>query len=223
MSDSHFLRPQPFWENLRFYQKADVLYQLTYAFTRRYLTHGDRTIDQMVQAARSGKQNIVEGSADGVTSTEMEIRLLNVARASIKELREDYEDYLNTRSLRWNSSHPRYGAMIEYTKTHNKASDYARYISEGTDEEMANLALTLSHQVDVMMTKYLQHLEKKFVEEGGIKERMTAARIGRRQTQNETIATQAGEITSLKARIQQLENELKRYKVAETLGESPNP
>lgn len=91
------LRRQTNWENLYFYQKTVVLYQLTYVFCRRFLPkYGDRTVDQMVQAARSGKQNIVEGFADGVTSTEMELKLLNVARASIKELKEDYIDYLRS-------------------------------------------------------------------------------------------------------------------------------
>ena len=86
------LRRQPQWRSLYFYQKSEVLYQMTFVFVKRYLKTGDRTIDQMVQAARSGKQNIVEGSADGVTSMEMEIKLMNVARSSIEELREDYED-----------------------------------------------------------------------------------------------------------------------------------
>lgn len=96
---NHFLRRQANWEELYFYKKTDVLYQLTFAFTKRFLKMGDRTIDQMVQAARSGKQNIAEGCADGVSSTKMEIKLINVARASIKELKEDYEDYLTTRNL----------------------------------------------------------------------------------------------------------------------------
>lgn len=100
------MRKQVVWEELFFYQKAVVLYQLTFEFTQRYLQRGDRTIDQMIQAARSGKQNIVEGSADGVTSMEMELKLLNVARSSIKELREDYEDYIISRHLsRWDAKH----------------------------------------------------------------------------------------------------------------------
>ena len=107
------LRKQTNWENLYFYQKANVLYQLTFAFTKRFLKRGDRTIDQMVQAARSGKQNIVEGSADGVTSMEMELKLLNTARGSLKELKEDYEDYLASRHLtRWNAGTSRYDGML---------------------------------------------------------------------------------------------------------------
>ena len=107
MSDS-ILRTQTKWENLFFYKKTVVLYQLTVVFCKRFLPkYGDRTVDQMVQAARSGKQNIVEGLADGVTSTEMTIKLLNVARASLAELREDYLDYLRAHALSpWAAKHP---------------------------------------------------------------------------------------------------------------------
>ena len=103
------LRKPADWKNLRFYQKTDALYQLTVIFCRRFLPkYGDRTVDQMIQAARSGKQNIIEGSEDGKTSTEMELKLINVARSSVSELREDYRDYLNKKSLSiWQDSHPR--------------------------------------------------------------------------------------------------------------------
>lgn len=88
------------WKDLYFYRKSDTLFQLTVEFCHRFLpAYGDRTVDQMIQAARSGKQNIVEGSEDGQTSSEMEIKLLNIARGSLQELRADYNDYLNTRHL----------------------------------------------------------------------------------------------------------------------------
>ena len=209
----HFLRRQTKWEDLFFYKKADVLYQLTFAFTKRFLKVNDRTIDQMVQAARSGKQNIAEGCADGVSSTEMEIKLINVARASIKELKEDYEDYLTTRNLcKWDDHHPRFAPMLDFCRQHNNQTDYSPMYYKASDEELSNLALTLCRQVDKMMTTYLEQLEKTFIEEGGIKERMTAARLGRRQTQNETIEAQAHEIEQLKEHIKQLEEELMRYK-----------
>ena len=209
----HFLRRQANYEDLFFYKKTDVLYQLTFAFTTRFLKANDRTVDQMKQAARSGKQNIAEGCADGVSSTEMEIRLINVARASIKELKEDYEDYLTARNLcKWDDRHPRFADMLAYCRTHNKLEDFSGMFSKASDEELANLALTLCRQVDKMMTTYLAQLEQTFIEEGGIKERMTAARLGRRQTQNETIEAQAHEIEQLKERIKQLEDELKKYK-----------
>lgn len=213
MPAHHFLRRQANWEELYFYKKTVVLYQLTFAFTKRFLKVGDRTVDQMVQAARSGKQNIVEGFADGVSSTEMEIKLLNVARASIKELKEDYEDYLTARNIsKWDDRHPRFATMLEYCRQHNNQEDYNDMYSKATDEELANLALTLCRQVDKMMTTYLAQLEQTLIEEGGIKERMTAARLGRRQTQNETIEAQAHEIELLKKRIQYLEEELRRYR-----------
>ena len=95
-SKGKVLKKAVVWKDLYIYRKSDAIYQLTVIFCKRFLPpHGDRTVDQMVQAARSGKQNIVEGSEDGPTSSEMEIKLLNVARASLQELRADYHDYLN--------------------------------------------------------------------------------------------------------------------------------
>ena len=199
------LRKQSNWENLYFYQKSQVLYQLTFVFVQRYLKRGDRTIDQMVQAARSGKQNIVEGSADGVTSMEMEIKLMNVARSSIKELKEDYEDYLVSRQLRlWQKNHPRYDKMVDFCKQHNKLEDYQPYFDKWDDVTMANVALSLCHFVDRMMTNYEQRLEKTFVEEGGIKERMTAARVGYRTNQKDEISRLQQENEQLRAELERL-------------------
>ena len=204
------LRKQPNWEGLYFYQKANVLYQLTFVFTKRFLKIGDRTIDQMVQAARSGKQNIVEGSADGVTSMEMELKLLNVARSSIKELKEDYEDYIVSRHLtRWAVGNPRYDGMLKFCRKHNRIEDYQDYFEKWTDEEMANIALTLCHMVDRMMTTYQKQQEETFVKEGGIKERMTAARLGYRTNQREEIARLKRELEAANHRIAELEAKLR--------------
>ena len=196
------LKNQTKWEDLYYYRKSLVLYQMTVVFCRRFLPkYGDRTVDQMVQAARSGKQNIVEGLADGVTSTEMELKLLNVARASIKELKEDYLDYIAAHSLvRWEAGHPRYNPLLKSCRAHNDLSDYEPYFLKWSDEELANCAVTLCHMVDKMMTTTLEKKQKDFVENGGIRERMTAARLGRRQTQNE-------EIAALKAKVARLEAE----------------
>ena len=203
------LRQQANWEDLFFYQKSVVLYQMTFVFTKRFLQRGDRTIDQMIQAARSGKQNIVEGSADGVTSTEMELKLLNVARSSIKELKEDYEDYIVSRRLtRWGTRHERYNAMLKFSRSHNKLEDYQPFFEKWTDEEMANIALTLCHMVDKMMTTYQKQLEEQFVTEGGIKERMTAARLGYRTNQKEEIAQLRRELEAANKRIAELEAKL---------------
>ncbi len=206
----HFLRKQPNWENLYFYQKANTLYMLTFRFVERFLHKGDRTIDQMVQAARSGKQNIVEGSADGVTSMEIEVRLLNTARGSLKELKEDYKDYLNTRRLViWGKKHPRFDSMLMYCRTHNKVEDYEPYFDVWNDEEMANTALTLCHITDKLMTAYQEQLEQKFITEGGIKERMTAARLNYRTDKNRELEMLRNENEALQARIRELERIIK--------------
>lgn len=205
------LRAQTNWERLYFYQKTVVLYQMTYIFCQRFLPkHGDRTVDQMVQAARSGKQNIVEGCADGVTSTEMELKLLNVARASIKELKEDYLDYIRSRGLSlWNAKHPRYNGLLSFCRAHNALEDYESFFSKWTDEEPANCANTLCHMVDRMLTTHLAKKEADFTENGGIRERMTAARLGRRQTQNEEIAALKAENASLRREIAALKARLR--------------
>ena len=200
-----FLKKQDRWESLYFYQKTDVLYQMTYRFAQRFLKKGDRTVDQMVQAARSGKQNFVEGMADGVTSTEMELKLLNVARASIKELREDYTDYLASRGLAvWSDGHPRYDTMLAFCREHNHVDDYKPWLEKWSDEEMANTGHTLCHMVDRMMTTYIEQLEKRFVTEGGIKERMTAARLGYRTDQREALRRLEEENSALRAEVERL-------------------
>ncbi len=204
------LRKQTDWKSLWFYQKTVVLYQLTYAFTRRFLpAYGDRTVDQMVQAARSGKQNIVEGSADGVTSMELELKLLNVARSSIQELLEDYEDYLPSHHLeKWTPGHPRFEAMLNYCRNHNQLEDYEPFFEKWTDEEAANIAITICRMVDKMMMTYQKKKEEEFVTEGGIRERMTAARLGYRTNQRDTIEQLTREIEALKAENAQLKNKL---------------
>ena len=202
MKPSGILLPQTKWENLFFYQKSAALYQMTVIFCRRFLPLcGDRTVDQMVQAARSGKQNIVEGCAAGVTSSEMEIKLLNVARASIKELKEDYTDFLATRHLvLWTAGHARFAPLLAFCRAHNRPEDYVPFAEKWSAEEFANCANTLCRMVDRMMTTHLAAKERDFKENGGIRERMTAARLGRRQSQNE-------EIASLRQRVSELERE----------------
>lgn len=169
------------YKELYFYRKSLALYDITYYFCEHYLLKGDRTIDQMVQAARSGKQNIIEGSEAAATSCETEIKLLNVARASLKELQADYEDYLRVRELAiWDAAHPRYEKMVEYCGRTNDAEGYVGLLAQLSDEEIANLCLTLCHQVDIMMVNYIAAKEKSFVEEGGIREGMARARIAYR-------------------------------------------
>lgn len=194
------LRKQTNWKNLWFYQKTVVLYQMTYVFTKRFLpAFGDRTVDQMVQAARSGKQNIVEGSADGVTSMEMELKLLNVARSSIQELLEDYQDYIKSHKLtQWSLGHSRFEAMLSYCRNHNQLEDYEVFFERWGDEEMANTAITLCRMVDKMMVTYQKKKEGEFIKEGGLHERMTAARIGYRNCQKEALQSALKEIETLR-------------------------
>ena len=202
------------WKELYFYRKSDALYQITVEFCKRFLpAHGDRTVDQMVQAARSGKQNIVEGSEDGQTSSEMEIKLMNVARGSLQELRADYQDYLNTHHLLvWDSNNERLQKLREFCHSHNDYCDYEPLLAKINDEEMANLALTLCHQTDKMMCAYIEKLEKQFVTEGGIKERMHAARTGYRQEQDTYMRALEAENATLKQKIKKLEEELEKIR-----------
>ena len=209
----NIFRRVPKWQDLWFYQKSEVLYQMTYVFCERFLPkHGDRTVDQMVQAARSGKQNIVEGSEDGKTSTEMELRLLNVARSSIGELRQDYDDYLKARHLAvWTPADERFQPMQDFTKVHNRLSEYEPYFLRWTAEEMANVALTLCYQVDAMMNKYMANLERLFIEEGGIKERMHKARTGYRKQQDERLHALEQQVADLQAQLATAEAEAQHW------------
>ena len=202
------------YKTLHFYQKSDVLYQLTCVFCKRFLPLcGDRTVDQMVQAARSCKQNIVEGSEDGATSSETEIKLINVARSSNDELREDFLDFIKKHNLQlWTPGHERFNLMQEYTRQHNALEDYLPYAEKWVPEEFANICLTLCYQVDAMMNSYLQRLEKLFVEQGGIKERMYAARTGYRKQQDEKMKNLESENASLKAENASLKAEADHWK-----------
>lgn len=210
------------YQDLYFYQKTEVIYVMTYHFAKRFLdSKGDRTVDQMIQAARSGKQNIVEGLADGMTSTEMQLKLLNVARSSLKELRADYEDYLHTRELPfWDAKHQRYEDMLTFCRKHNKVSDYEPYLKQWNDEEICNIALTLLHMTDRMMKTYISGLDQQFVTQGGIKERMYAARTGYRKGVDEELQrlreankSLRQQVPILEQRIEELEREKRHLEV----------
>ena len=198
--------------NLYFYQKTEVAYVLTFHFVKRFLpAKGDRTVDQMLQAARSGKQNIIEGLADGITSTEMQLKLLNIARSSLKELRADYEDYLQTRHLTvWNTQHPRYDEMLQFCRNHNLVADYEPFFSKWNDEELCNIALTLLHMTDRMMKTYLTALDKQYVTQGGIKERMYAARTGYRKGQEEELKRLREDNKHLRQQVPILEQQIEQ-------------
>ena len=180
-----FLPQHGHYRHLRVYQVTEMIYDITFYFTQHYLQKGDRTIDQMVQAARSGKQNIAEGNQAAATSSETEIKLTNVAKASLEELLDDYEDYLRVRHLeQWGNLHPRYEKMRQYARSEQIKKDYAETIQCMNDEEIANLCITLIHQAMYMLHKLLATMQDRFVKEGGIKERMFQSRINYRNGQN---------------------------------------
>ncbi|MCQ2112055.1 MAG: four helix bundle suffix domain-containing protein [Bacteroidaceae bacterium] len=191
------------WKELYFYQKSDVVYQLSFVFCDRFIhLYKDRTRDQVIQAARSCKQNIVEGLADGVTSTEMQLKLLNVARASLQELKEDFEDYLKSRHLRlYGVDDSEFDVMLGFCRSHNKLNDYEPFFPKWTDEEMCNYGITLCRMIDRMMMSYLEVLDREFVTEGGIKERMHRARTGYRQQQDERLQQLEGEVECLRQQV----------------------
>ena len=206
------LRNPTNYKKLRFYHRSDVLYQLTQMFCKRFFKPwGDRTVDQMVQAARSTKQNIVEGCVDGVTSMASELKLLGVARGSNSELMEDYQDYLKREGLEpWQEGHPRYQAMLDYCRDHYRYADYQMLLPRLNGEELANMALCLCHQVDSALEKYIERKDREFTTEGGVRERMTAARLDQRETQRETIARQQQEIARLQQQIARLQQQVAR-------------
>ena len=164
------------YKKLLTYKKAEIIYDLTYYFCQNYLSKGDRTVDQMIQAARSGKQNIVEGSAASGTSKETEIKLTNVAKASLQELLIDYEDYIRTRNLMlWAKNSVQALKMRELGKT--QTSDYFIKIAKTrTPETIANMTICLIHQEDYLLEKQIDKLSKDFLEKGGFKEQMYKAR-----------------------------------------------
>lgn len=141
------------YKKLLSYQKTDVIYQITFFFCHNFLDIGDRTVDQMIQAARSGKQNIIEGCAASATSSKTELRLLNVAKASLKELLEDYEDYLKTRGHRqWQQGSPEFEAMRRLGATRNDATYFMGLVASRPPETIANMAIILLNQADYLLS-----------------------------------------------------------------------
>lgn len=209
------LRKTTVYAGLHFYRKSDVLVQLTKAFCERFLPkYGDRTVDQMVQAARSLKQNIVEGLTDGQTSFEVEIKLLGIAKGSNQELLEDFLDYMKQHNIpEWKITNPsRYEKLRTFCVEHSDEAAYRPFHKKWSDEEFCNVAVCLCHMVDKAMTSFIKKRDREFVEEGGIRERMTAARLDMRNTQKQTIEQLQAENAMLKAQIANLQRELAKYR-----------
>lgn len=208
-----FLPKRGNYRGLIAYQKAECIYDITFYFAHTHLDKSDRTIDQMVQAARSGKQNIAEGSAASATSTETELKLINVARASLQELLVDYTDYLRVHALeQWAMDSEKARQARQVCSRHNDTAYYRTAIAERSAETIANIAITLIHQEDVLLRKLLQRLEDDFVRQGGIKERMYAARTGYRQEQDTRLAALEAENKQLREENTRLQEENTRLK-----------
>ena len=176
--DSKIIVPHGGYHNLIAYKKSVVVYQGTVLFCKRFLpTRGDRTVDQMVQAARSCKQNIVEGSPASGTSKETELRLTNVARASLDELIEDYQDWLKVNRLaKWDKETPKLIAARKFSK---ETSDWERwrvYLESRDTETCTNLMLVLCYQTRYLLTRMISRLEEDFKQQGDVHERMQSAR-----------------------------------------------
>src|ERR1043166_1898135 len=174
LPDDSFLPAYGNYAELLSYQKAEVVYDLTYRFCERFLKNGDRTIDQMVQAARSGKQNIAEASKASGTSKETELKLTNVARASLEELLLDYRDFLRVRDFPLWEKDSREALYVRRlsNRPHTTYETYRKFCETRPAEVVANIALCLIHPANYLLDQQIRRLEKDFVQHGGLRERM---------------------------------------------------
>lgn len=217
--------PHGGYRKLIVYRKSDIIYEGTVVFCRRFLpAHGDRTVDQMTQAARSCKQNIAEGSAASGTSKETEIKLSNVARATLDELIEDYLDWLKAHGFEpWPTDDVRRVAAHDFAKEHADWTDWKPFFATRPLETVANLMLTLCHQTRYLLDRMLARQEADFTRFGGVRERMHAVRTAARGENWKTgvysrldAAGDVAELTScaleIKRRVDQTVAALKRRK-----------
>ena len=181
-ASSGFIPSHGGYQKLLSFQKALVVYDATRYFCDRFFDRRDRTRDQMIQAARSGKQNILEGSQASGTSKETEIKLTNVARASLEELLEDYRDFLRSRGWRLWDKNSREALFVRKLGARCNVSyeSYKTYIETRPTEVVANIIICLIHQTNYLLDQQLRRLEQDFVKEGGLRERMTRARLAAR-------------------------------------------
>ena len=168
------------YRNLRSYQTTTLIYDLTVEFVKLYIDKFSRTTDQMVQAARSGRQNIAEGSQASAVSKKTEIKLVGVARASLEELLIDFEDYLRQHSLiLWEKDSLQAKEIRALTyQTNTTYQTYQSYLKN--PETAANTAICLIHQANFLLDRQLQALEKAFVQEGGYTENLFKRRLQQR-------------------------------------------
>ena len=184
------------YQELESYQTSMVIFDATNDFCQWYLQKGDRTIDQMIQAARSGKQNIIEGSSASAISSETEIKLIGVARASLEELLEDYRDYLRVHNLPlWDKNDQRIIQIRQLARVKNKSyATYKTYLPPNNDELFCNTMISLIHQANYLLDRQLKSLAESFTEKGGLRERMYNARVNNRNTKQEKVLALLREI-----------------------------
>lgn len=190
MTDRHgkpspgLIPPHGGYRELKSYQNAEIVYDATVRFCERFVDRRSRTHDQMVQAARSGKQNIAEGSMASGTSKKTELKLVNVARASLEELLLDYQDFLRQRGLAvWGKNHPTAQAVRKLVyRTDKTYETYRPYVEEAPPEVAANTLICLINQTNYLLDQQLRQLEQQFLEEGGFTERLYRARSQARKT-----------------------------------------
>jgi four helix bundle suffix protein len=180
---SRFIPPHGGYKNLISYQRAEIVYDATVYFCGHFVDRRSRTHDQMIQAARSGKQNIIEASMASATSKETEIKLTNVARASLEELLADYRDFLRVRGLQeWPLEHPYVDRLRVLLRTPNPCYETFRKGIEHPDPAIsANVIIGLIRVANTLLDRQIRSLERAFVQEGGLRERMTRARLEERK------------------------------------------
>jgi four helix bundle suffix protein len=190
------LRKSGGYRDLHTFWSATLIYDATYWFCEKYLNPRSRTVDQMVQAARSGRQNIAEGSRAAATSSQTELRLVNVARASLEELLLDYEDFLrHRRQSQWAKGDPQAQAVRRVASDHQsdgsdltdqqRAALYAKWLEHDDPFVCANALICLIHQTNYLLDQQIAALEKQFIEEGGYSEQLAAKRLKHRSDRSD--------------------------------------
>ena len=185
-SHEGFIPPHGGYEKLFSYPKTQIIYDATIRFCDRFISIKSRTHDQMVQAARSGNKNIAEGSRISGTSKESELKLTNVARASLEELLGDYQDYLRQHGHKlWDKNSKEALYVRKLGKKDNLSyEDFHVFIETRSAETVANILISLIHQANYLLDQQLRRLERDFLEQGGLRERMTRVRLATRAKQN---------------------------------------
>jgi four helix bundle suffix protein len=200
------LRPSGGYRKLRSFQAATIIYDATVSFCDRFMDPRSRTVDQMVQAARSGRQNIAEGSRASAASSQTELRLVNVARASLDELLLDFEDFLRQHGLtQWAKDDSRAQAVRSVGKNHQSdrsdqtdqpdKNPYSSWLTHADPAVVANAIICLIHQTNYLLDRQVAGLERQFIKEGGYSERLAAARIAERQRKDRTDPSDPTDLT----------------------------